>query len=332
MRKCIAGLLCGLALVVGAFPAAAEFSIPAGYVDKRLVIATEPGKTDSDYVAYYQNGTKTSLDDISWVDGREGHGKAVSLSGKDDFLAVGYDQLRLTNFSVSMWVNWKGAADGKTADQRLLSIVQDADNYIALSPLHKDDSQPDSQGRIINGLYLDVTIAGERETGYKASAPEVQTGLPQNKWHHIALVARQPYLSLYVDGVLHAQAMWSIGLRELNPQYLRIGGGMSGDASLNALVDDVELYGFDLSSDQLKMLAGGVDPLEPGATVPPTTTAAPATRPTTTSTTAINLDDPGKDQSLKVALTVGGCGLGIFVLLTLGALLLGKKPPREGDA
>lgn len=143
-------------------------------------------------------------------------------------------------------------------------------------------------------------------------------------------MARQPYLSLYVDGVLHAQAMWSIGLRELNPQYLRIGGGMSGDASLNALVDDVELYGFDLSSDQLKMLAGGVDPLEPGATVPPTTTAAPATRPTTTSTTAINLDDPGKDQSLKVALTVGGCGLGIFVLLTLGALLLGKKPPRRG--
>lgn len=329
MRKRIWGLLASAVLLVSAWPVAAEFSIPDGYTDKRLTMATEPGKADSEYVAFYQNGTKTSLDQIPWEDGREGHGKAVALSGQGDYLAIGYNQLRLTNFSVSMWVNWKGAASGQTEDQRLLSIVQDEDNYIALSPFHKDTSNPDDQGRIINGLYLDVTVGGEREAGYKPSLPDVQTSLPQNEWHHVAIVARQPYLSLYVDGALHAQALWSIGLRELNPNYLRVGGGMSGDASLYGLVDDVEVYGFDLSTDQLKMLAGGVDPLAEGATVPPSTTALPATRSSAASTTAVDMNSPSKDQSLQVALTVGGCGLGIFLLLTLGSLIFGKKPPQD---
>lgn len=328
MHKRIGALAVGAALLIGQWSAAAAFSIPDGYSeDGRLIMASEPGVADSDYVSYYQNGTQKSLEDITWVDGRAGHGKAVSLSGKDDFLEIGYNRLRLTNFSVSMWVNWKGASGNGSLDQRLMTIAKDKNNYIAVSPHHRDASKPDANGNIINGLFMDVTVEGNQETAAKASQSSVTTALPQNEWHHVAIVARQPYISLYVDGALFAQTLWNIGLRELNPNYMRIGGGMEGDASLNALVDDVEVYGFDLSGDQLLMLAAGVDPLAEGATVPSSTGSSAATQPTTTATTADPNAPPSRDKSLEVALLVGGCGLGIFVLLTAGSLIFGKKKP-----
>lgn len=331
MRKRLWGLLIAAALLVGQWSATAAFSIPDGYSqDGRLIMASEPGVADSDYVAFYQHDEKQSLDSIPWEDGREGHGKAVALSGQGDYFAIGYDQLRLTNFTISLWVNWKGAVSGGSADQRLLSIVQDEDNYISLSTLHQDADHPDAEGRIANGLFLDVAVNGEHETGFKPSAPNVQTTLPQGEWHHVAIVARQPAITLYVDGVEMAHAGWYIGLRELNPNYLRIGGGEEGSASLYALVDDVEVYGFDATSDQLLMLAGGVDPLAEGATVPSSTTSVSVTRKTTT-TTVMDLTDTNKDVSLRVALTVGGCGLGIFLLLTLGSLIFGKKPPADSS-
>lgn len=328
MYKRIGGLVAGAVLLIGQWSAAAAFSIPDGYSeDGRLIMASEPGIADSDYVSYYQNGTEKSLEDITWVDGRAGHGKAVSLSGKGDFLEIGYNRLRLTNFSVSMWVNWKGINENGSLDQSLMTIAKDETNYIAVSPHHRDASKPDANGYITNGLFMDVTIESSQGTAFKASDPNVNTALPQNEWHHVAIVARQPYISLYVDGALFAQTLWNIGLRELNPNYMRIGGGLDDSASLNALVDDVEVYGFDLTSDQLLMLAAGVDPLEEGATVPSSTGTSAPTQPTAIPTTADPNAPPSRDKSLEVALLVGGCGLGLFVLLTAGSLIFGKKKP-----
>lgn len=331
MRKCLMGLLAGALLLTGPWTASAavSFSVPDSYQpDGRLVLATEPD-TVSDYVSYYQNGEEQSTSQIPWEDGREGHGQAISLDGEDDYLSIGYSQLRLTNFTVSLWVNWRGAAGSQSDDQQIFTIAQDENNYIALSTHHTDSENPNADGEIANGLFLDVMVAGEQETAFRPSQPNVQTSLPEGEWHHIAVVARQPYMTLYVDGVEWAQALWGISLRELNPNYLRIGGGMEGEASLNALIDDVEVYGFDVSSDQLQMLAAGVDPLAEGATVPPSTTGAQTTRPFTTTTTGIDPNSVTNDQSLHLALTVGGCGLGIFLLLTLGSLLFGKKKPQD---
>lgn len=333
MRKYIGGLMAALVMLTAPLTASAtQFSTPAGYLQdqQRLVMAREPDgevgidRADSDYVGYYQNDESAALEDIVWAEGREDHGQAVSLSGEGDYLSIGYDQLRLTNFSVSMWVNWQGGDEG----QKLLTIVQDEDNYIALSPYYRDEDNADEEGKIANGLYLDVTYDGNRTTAFRASTPDVQTSLPQNQWHHIAVVAKQPTISLYVDGVLWAETLWNIGLRELNPNYLHIGDGMGDDPSLKGLVDDVEVYSIALSKDQLLMLAAGVDPLEEGATLPTSTTAAATT---TTTTAAVEVPDQngGKDQSLKLALTVGGCGLGIFLLLTAGSLLFGKKPDNQ---
>lgn len=338
MRKTISGLLAGLVLVLMPLSVSAtEFSTPSGYIQdqQRLLMAREPDgevgidRADSEYVGYYDDGRSASLDDIVWAEGREGHGKAVTLDGRGDCLSIGYNQLRLTNFSVSMWVNWQGGEDG----QKLLSIVQDDRNYIALSPHYRDEETAQDDGRIANGLFLEVSIAGERETAYRASQPEVSTGLPRDQWHHIAIVAKQPSISLYVDGVLWTQVLWNISLRELNANYMHIGGGLGDDPSLKALVDDVEVYSFDLSEDQLLMLAGGVDPLEEGATVPTTTTLPPVTTTTTAAPPLTVLDqNGGKDQSLRLALTVGGVGLGLFVLLTAGSLIFGKKTPADPPA
>lgn len=326
MRKII-GVFLAVWAVLALPLSAAAFTVPEGYSNNRLIIAAEPDITDDEHVGYYENDKSADLADITWVEGRPDHGKAVTLGGDGDYLSIGYYQLRLTNFSVSMWVNWQGGEAG----QNLLTIWQDEDNYIALSPYATDPDHPDPEGKILNGLELTVVIEGEKQTAYRASLPSVQTSLPTNEWHQITIVGVQPQLSLYVDGVLWTETTWAIGLRELNPDFMHIGDNIGDGPFLNAVVDDVEIYATDLSYQQIKLLAAGLDPLDPEAVLPPSATRAPIT----TTTTAAAIDAPGQptsqDPSLDLALTVAGVGLGLFVLLTAGSLLFGKKPTSSDE-
>ncbi len=342
MRKYISG---ALALLLAALPMtamAAPYSVPNGYGEdrQRLVLVGEPDgeagvdRADSDYVTYYENNKEKDLGDIVWADGRDGEGQAMVLNGKGNYLSVGYNQLRLTNFSVSMWVNWQGGDDG--ANLLLISQKGNEDNYIALSPHYSDDEKNDA-GYAPNGLYLDVMVEGKQTTAYKYSNPGQSTALPQNEWHHIAVVAKMGTISLYVDGEVWAETTWAIGLRELNADFLRIGDRLDMGSTLKAKVDDVAIYSSDLKEDQVKMLALGIDPLEEGAVLPPPTTTAPSTTTTeasstTTVGTIMVLDqNGGKQQSLSLALTIGGTGLAIFALLTACSLIFGKNPKKKED-
>jgi tetrahydromethanopterin S-methyltransferase subunit B len=56
--------------------------------------------------------------------------------------------------------------------------------------------------------------------------------------------------------------------------------------TLNALVDDLALYDFAMSSDQIALLEADVDPLEEGAVLPETTTPSLPQEPTTQITTS----------------------------------------------
>ncbi|MGI6265200.1 MAG: LamG domain-containing protein [Acutalibacteraceae bacterium] len=334
------GLIAVLLFSASAPASANYFSAPPGYEDGRLVIADEAASLDDEYVIYHHGGVEALPSHIVWTNGRAGHGQAVDLSGGGDYLSIGYNQLRLTTFTVSMWVNWRGAGDGD-ADQPLLTAGRDEDNKIVISTWRRDDALKSENGHIANGLFLEEVVTGEREVGYKPSAPDASTALPQNEWHHLALVGKNPYLSLYLDGELWAQVLWNIGLREFDPNFMRFGGGLDGAATggtFNGLLDDATVYTAALTDEQIRLLAAGEDPMDPDATLPTTTvittTQAPAT--TTQATAAASepaAEDPAlntvsRDPSLRLALIVVGAGAALFLVLTVLSLLFGKKRDR----
>ena len=120
-------------------------------------------------------------------------------------------------------------------------------------------------------------------TPYKGG--EATYALPQNEWHHIALVSDARSLKLYVDGVLWLQDQLVMSLLEMRMNGLMIGAGLNDEPTLNAFLDDIGLYDAALTEQQVLMLARGVEnPFASDAVVPPAPEEHIATRPPTTVT------------------------------------------------
>lgn len=310
----------------------------SGYVRGKLTVISEPGETSS-VVEYYKNGEKQPLSALSWSDeGRSG--KAVSLSGEDEYLLLGYDQFRSKQLSFSAWVNWRGAAAGQAEDskygQKLFTMTRDGKEYEFLTvALHaREEANPDENGRIRDGVYMGFQHGDPnpvRIDCWNPAQPGVESyGLPENEWHHIAVVADSKRLKLYIDGQLWFDEMLLLGMAQMYANQFFVGGSVWGEPSLNALLDDVFLYDFALDEQQVKKLAGGADPQDPESTTTPTEPPYFPTQPETTvpSTTAPSsgADVSDNNRWLEATELFGlprwtvillGSLLGLFVLLSI---------------
>jgi hypothetical protein len=89
--------------------------------------------------------------------------------------------------------------------------------------------------------------------GSVSGSVEVNDG----KWHHVALVYDGTMIRLYVDGTLDNSAVaWgNIGTSQ---SQVHIGG--SENEGWNGLIDDVRIYSYALSEEEIKALYGGQGP------------------------------------------------------------------------
>lgn len=257
------------------------FAAPAGYINRRLWLANEPGG-QSPYVMYYINGTKQPTDKIQWVDGRNS-GKAVYLSGQGEYLDVDYTQLQVHTMTIAGWFYWKGAADGMEKDsmysQRLFTLANSKDTWLSFMPHAKKADVKGDNGGILDGVYMAFSMGkGKEKVFYEFFNPaeegKVHYGIPLNEWHHVALTMDGQWLRLYIDGKLWFEKLLVLGVEEMKNNYLIIGGGIWNEPTFNGLVDDFAIYSFAMNKDQIKMLYMDTDPQEDGATLP--TTSAPS--------------------------------------------------------
>jgi hypothetical protein len=306
---------------------------PRGYVSGRLWLANQPDG-QSPYVKYYIDGKEQPADKINWVDGRN-WGKAISLSGKGEYLELGYNQLQVHTMTIAGWFYWKGTAEGMEQEsmysQRFFTLAHSKEQWLSVMPHAKNPDVKDKNGDILDGIYMAFSMGkGKEKVFYEFFNPadqgKVNYGIPVNEWHHIALTMNGRSLCLYVDGQLWFERMLILGVEEMRNNRLRIGGGIWDEPTLNALVDDLAIYSFAMNSEQIKMLYSDINPQEKGATVPTTSAPALPEPPQTPQTSSIQSDRTIFGLPSWIFYMAIGL-LAVFVILSL--ILSARKPTNN---
>lgn len=327
------GILCGALLLPG-FSAAA---LP-GYSGGRLNVLGEGGVLP-DTVTYCRDGEEADPAEMTWVDGRNG-GKALLLDGKSEYLRLGYDQLRLMRFSFAAWVNWLGPAEGQSEEsaysQRLFTIHRRTDNWLSVSPHAQDFTKTEGDG-YLDGLYLDYTFQNNADTThfeqFRPTSGGVSNGLPQNEWHHVAVVSDGQRMQLYVDGVLWFDDDFLMYVIDLRALAMLVGGGPWEGSYLHAMLQDVGLYEIALTGEQVAMLAADVDPLAEGAELPASSAPYIPTKPAeSAASTPAQVEDGGGMPTIfgipVVAIYIIA-GL-VVVYFALSVVLSVRQSKRDG--
>lgn len=229
-----------------------------------LPLITEPGDCAAPLI-FCRGDKDLTIDDINWIDSEDG--KAVRFNGIDEYFRIGYNNLQIADYTLSLWVYWDGASDaddGSTLEnQRIFSArgtYRDR-QYVTLSPM-------ESTAEGTDGLRLHMRY---EKSDWELHGSEA-TPFEQKSWHHVAVVGTEETLSLYLDGVLIAEELTMMSLAEMRPQQLYIGKGPTagGDGYFNGVMDNVFLYKRALSADELADIVTDQNPVAtpPNATLP----------------------------------------------------------------
>lgn len=232
-----------------------------------MPLITEPGDC-AEPLIFCRGDQDLSIGEINWVNSI--NGKAVQFNGIDEYFRIGYNNLQIADYTLSMWVYWEGASTatgGSTLEnQRIFSArgtYRDR-QYVTLSPMETNADGTD-------GLRLHMRY---EQSDWELNTPQAEP-LEQNAWHHIAVVGTEETLCLYLDGVLVDEALTMMSLAEMRPQQLYIGKGPTygGDGYFNGIMDNVYLYKRALTADEL---SGIIDSQQPTTTTTTATTASTA--------------------------------------------------------
>lgn len=332
-----------LAMVLSVIPAA---SATEGYETAScLLLATEPEQA-SGYVSYYHNGEEVAADQMTWVDGGV-HGKALSLDGQSDYLEIGFYQLRMAQMTFSTWINFRGAVDPANPAsaywQRLFTISSGADRYFSVSPHAYDTTVKNAQGQL-DGVYMEY-YRGDTEEGGEAfslksftgaRAGQSSFGLPQNEWHHMAVVSDGQTAKLYIDGNLILDEILMMGVVQMYAESMTIGKGIWSDPMLNALLDDTMIFEKALTASEIAALMQTGDPAQLSTADTSATQYLPTQAPTTIA--PLETTAPADKPNVPFGLPMWGFRLvvillALFIVMTVAVNLYElnwrKNHPKE---
>ncbi len=337
MKTCtrLIALVLTLCMLTAVLPSGA--SALEGYETNHcIVFASEPGAT-SPYVYYYKGGQQQGVETMTWVDGGV-HGKAVQLDGTSEYMSVGYYQTLMNEMTFSTWINFQGAVDPANPAsaywQRLLTMASGDLNYFTVSPHAVDPAVTDGEGGVLDGLYMeyyrgisDGNSEAYRMKAFEPSRPNYSHyGLPQNEWHHMAIVADEMSVRLYVDGVVALEEVFLMNPAQMNVDSIMIGKSIWDNAPLHAQLDDTFLFDVALTADQILSLMDSGDPSvvnNPTPSVPSTSVYQP-TEPVTT-IPQMDMEARNDDQPLTVfglEVPLWGVAIGVGLLGFIAVMIL----------
>lgn len=306
----------------------------AGFEDNNcLKFVTEPGET-SDYVSFYKDGYRQSTDAMTWVD--EGvHGKALSLDGLTEYMQIGSGQLRMAKMTFATWINFRGSVDPANPAgqywQRLLTI-HSSDNkcYFTASPHAMEPTYVDEDGGQLDGVVMEYYRGYTYDEGQEALMRsftgsrngQSHFGLPQNEWHHMAVVVDDMTVTMYIDGNVVLEEVFIMPIVQMYAAYMKVGGGIWNDPTLNALIDDTMMFDMALNAEQIAAVMQTGDPAairDAAAVTSPTTFYHPTVATEVTampSPTEVPEDKPFAPFGLPV------WGFGVVMALFAVAVIL----------
>lgn len=176
--------------------------------------------------------------DVIYVD-TEKTGKALRLQN-NQYVQLPYEVASSDELTVAMWVQMRNSS---TAWQRLFDFGNDTDHYLFLTPY--------------NGNAVRFAIKNGGDEQYVDSKPR----LPLGTWKHVVVTIGSDKTTIYIDGQESASTTGiTIKPSDIRPVMNYIGRSQFvADPSLSAYVDDVRIYNYAVSAEDVKTIMEGGD-------------------------------------------------------------------------
>ncbi len=159
--------------------------------------------------------------------------KAIDLDGSNDYLILPAGAADTQDITVALWVYW----DGGSAWQRCFDFGNNTAEYLFLTPR--------SSSNTLRFAIKDGSSEQIVETSQLAS----------RQWTHVAVTLSEDTAKLYVNGSLKdTNNATTINPSDFSPSINYLGNSQWDDPLLNGRIDDLRIYNYALSSDEVEDL------------------------------------------------------------------------------
>ena len=174
----------------------------------------------------------------NYIEGGMQGQKALRLTASaNQYVQLPYEVANSDELTVSMWVFLRNSA----SKQHLFDFGYDANHYLYLTPN--------------NGTVLSFAI----KNGGDEQVVKGQSKLPTSQWKHVAVTMAKDKTAIYVDGEEVASSTGiTIRPNDIGTVLNYLGRSQSlTDALLSADLDDVRIYNYAVSAEDVKTIMGG---------------------------------------------------------------------------
>jgi len=161
-------------------------------------------------------------------------------SGQGNYLQLPYTVASGDELTVALWVRLRSSSSW----QRLFDFGNDENHYLFLTP----------KNSYTNVMRFAIKNGGDEQT------LDCKSALPSSQWKHVVLTIGSGRTVIYLDGEEAASsATISIKPGDIRPVLNFIGRSQfAADPLLSADIDDVRIYNYALTADDVKsVMAGG---------------------------------------------------------------------------
>jgi len=175
----------------------------------------------------------------AWGNGATGKwNSSLNFDGTDDYINIGRSspigQISPT-LSVSAWINVKGG------ENTWRSIVEPlTGSYFHL--------------HLQNSNKAEIYFYGPAKSALSST---LFNSTNYNKWYHLVGVWDGTYAKIYINGTLEGTSTAGSGNVGAANSNINIGQGVSSTRQFNGLIDDVRIYNYALTQEQIKQLYNG---------------------------------------------------------------------------
>ncbi len=161
--------------------------------------------------------------------------EALDFSGGNKYLEIPIkENLNIGgNITISAWIKWNGT----TSETEQVIIGKDTDWKFSI----------DNSGHL--GFYA----LNKKELGYNAGWIKTETVLPTDMWSLVTTTYNGRELKIYIDS-LEAVTENTLGKLDTSSTKIYIGSANSATGFFNGSIDDVKIYNYALSKDEVKEL------------------------------------------------------------------------------
>ncbi len=174
-----------------------------------------------------------------------GHfGQAVTLDGSNNFIQLPATIANSRNLTFATWLYWQGG----NAWQRIFDFGNDTDHYCFLT----------TKPLVANCMRLAIKNGGSEQI------INATTNHTTKQWIHVAVTFSDEAITLYLNGeAVGSSSTITVRPADFRPVFNYIGRSQfTADPMLNAAVDDLRIYNYALTAEEIAALYNASEPFD----------------------------------------------------------------------